>query len=111
MVPNTFLSLQKSNKIGIDFVQGKWNQGGSGAMKYCGQGTGIQLQLIVTRRNPEIIKKFPEHKSNNTPRKDDWSFTIIKRENLQTKVKEVQPLIWLQLVQQMANPLRGNIIF
>ena len=87
MVPNTFLSLQKSNKIGIDFVQGKWNQGGSGAMKYCGQGTGIQLQLIVTRRNPEIIKKFPEHKSNNTPRKDDWSFTIIKREEPSDKSK------------------------
>jgi len=80
MVPETFLSLLKSNKIGINFVQGKWNQGGSGAMKYCGQGTGIQFQLIVTRRNPEIIKKFPNHKLNNTARKDDWSFTVIKRE-------------------------------
>ena len=80
MVPHTFLSLQKSNKIGINFVQGKWNQGGSGAMKYCGQGTGIQFQLIVTRRNPKIIEKFPDHRLNNTSRKDDWGFTIIKRE-------------------------------
>lgn len=34
---STFLSLVKGNKINIQFVQGKYNMGGSGALVFCGK--------------------------------------------------------------------------
>ena len=48
-MPDTFLSLDKSNKLRIPFVQGKFNMGGTGVFEFCGPNG---LQLIVTRRNP-----------------------------------------------------------
>ena len=33
---DTFLSLNKSNKIRIPFVQGKFNAGGTGVLQFCG---------------------------------------------------------------------------
>jgi|TARA_Y100000294_G_C8560037_1_gene338713 hypothetical protein len=109
MVPKTFLSLLSSNKIGIDFVQGKWNQGGSGAMKYCGQGSPYQFQLIVTKRNPDIIKKFPEHESNNTARKDDWSFTVIKRVLPTGKIKR-SDASYLAPIGPLIKDNRGEVL-
>jgi hypothetical protein len=34
---DTFLSLVRGNKINIQFVQGKYNMGGSGALVFCGK--------------------------------------------------------------------------
>jgi len=67
-VPNTLLSLQKSNKLRIPFVQGKFNMGGTGVCRFCGEHN---LQLIITRRNRSI------------PNQEDyrWSFTVIRRED------------------------------
>ena len=39
---NTFLSLVRGNKSDINFVQGKYNMGGSGALVFCGK-EGYQL--------------------------------------------------------------------
>ncbi len=50
-MPATLLSLNRSNKLRIPFVQGKFNMGGTGVLKFCGRQ---HLQLIVSRRNPEI---------------------------------------------------------
>lgn len=36
MMPKTFLSLAESNKLKIPFVQGKFNMGGSGVLRFCG---------------------------------------------------------------------------
>src|SRR3989344_5289481 len=51
-MPNTFLSLNKKNKLNIQFVQGKFNMGGTGALQFC--STRHNLQLIISRRDPEI---------------------------------------------------------
>ncbi|CAM2974441.1 ATP-binding protein [Flavobacterium frigoris] len=44
---NTFLSLVRGNKINIQFVQGKYNMGGSGALVFCGKK---RFQLIASKR-------------------------------------------------------------
>jgi hypothetical protein len=72
-MPETFLSLTKSNKLRIPFVQGKFNMGGTGVFEFCGQHG---MQLIVTRRNPAILKGNPAQPSDH-----QWGFTIVRREN------------------------------
>ncbi|RAK59467.1 hypothetical protein DJ021_06435 [Phenylobacterium hankyongense] len=44
---NTFLSLSAGNKKSIPFVQGKFNMGSSGVLRYCGRRW---YKLIVSRR-------------------------------------------------------------
>ena len=41
-MPETLLSLGKSNKLRIPFVQGKFNMGGTGVLQFCGE-KNIQL--------------------------------------------------------------------
>ncbi|HZL37986.1 MAG TPA: hypothetical protein VFC78_21905 [Tepidisphaeraceae bacterium] len=72
-MPDTFLSIDRSNKLRIPFVQGKFNMGGTGVLKFCGKHS---LQLIVTRRNPEIVKIA----ADNDPTAQSWGFTIVRRE-------------------------------
>lgn len=69
--PDTFMSLGKSNKLRIPFVQGKFNMGGTGALSFC--SPKHHLQLVVSRRNPEIS-------ANGDPRAREWAFTIVRRE-------------------------------
>lgn len=73
MIPNTFLSIDKNNKLKILFVQGKFNMGGTGALRFCGHHS---LQLVITKRNPEIITKRKE----TDPTRGQWGFTIVRRE-------------------------------
>ena len=67
-MPDTILSISKSNKLKVPFVQGKFNMGGTGVLRFCGDHT---LQLIISKRCPEIL----EYPSNS-----GWGFTIIRRE-------------------------------
>lgn len=69
-VPQTFMSLNKSNKLRVPFVQGRFNMGGTGALRFCGDR---RMQLIVTRRNPAIV-------SEDENEADLWSFTVVRRE-------------------------------
>ena len=46
--PNTLCSLNRSNKDRIPFAQGRFNMGGTGALRFCGKH---HLQLVVSRRN------------------------------------------------------------
>lgn len=71
-MPDTFLSLNKSNKLKIPFVQGKFNMGGTGALQFC--STKHNLQLIISRRDPQI-------KQNDDETVNKWGFTIIRRED------------------------------
>ncbi len=72
-LPETILSLDKKNKQSIRFVQGRFNMGGTGALKFCGHRN---LQLVVTRRNPNIVgEEEPD------PTDDEWAFTIVRRED------------------------------
>ena len=69
-MPDTLLSLSKSNKLRILFVQGKFNMGGTGALPYCGKHN---LQLVISRRCPDI----PDSDDSTAPY---WGFTIVRRQ-------------------------------
>ncbi|GAB4143028.1 MAG: hypothetical protein Tsb009_13870 [Planctomycetaceae bacterium] len=69
-VPQTFLSIDKKNKLRIPFVQGKFNMGGTGALMFCGKR---KVQLLITRRDTEIAEP-------NT-QADLWSVTVVRRES------------------------------
>lgn len=77
--PTTFVSLGRRNKVSIPFVQGKFCQGGSGALRYCGDE---KLQLIVSRRNPALIGALsaPQDYPSDPASDSDWAFTIVRRE-------------------------------
>jgi hypothetical protein len=70
--PNTFLSLHRTNKLRVPFVQGKFNMGGTGALQFAGQHN---LQLIVSRRNPAL------QPLDASARDRRWGFTIVRRES------------------------------
>ena len=70
---DTFLSLDKSNKLRIPFVQGKFNMGGTGVLEFCGKQN---LQLLLSRRSPRILNRNFDH-----PTDEEWGFTIVRREN------------------------------
>ncbi len=55
----------------ITFVQGQFNQGGAGALRFCGQRN---LQLVISRRNPELLGPDPDDVDKQ------WGFTIVRRE-------------------------------
>ncbi len=69
--PSTFLSLAKSNKLRIPFVQGKFNAGGTGVLQFCGREN---FQLIASRRHPAA----PVTAGDNT--RDLWGFTLVRRQ-------------------------------
>lgn len=71
MFPQTFLSLQRSNKLRVQFVQGKFNMGATGALQFC--SPKHRLQLLVSRRNPLLLRS-PQ------PRDLEWGFTVVRRE-------------------------------
>jgi len=70
-LPNTILSLGRDNKMGVHFVQGTHNAGGSGYLNFCKDG----ISLIVSRREQSLIQK-----STNTS-DDEWCFTITRKES------------------------------
>lgn len=70
-VPDTILSLNRSNKMRIKFVQGQFNQGGTGALRFAGKNN---LQLVVTRRNPVFLD------ADASDRDREWGFTLVRRE-------------------------------
>jgi len=76
--PETLCSLGKQNKIRVNFAQGKYGQGSTGAIRFCGQR---KLQLMVSRRHPKLLGSqavkadYPKHSSD-----DWWGFTIVRRE-------------------------------
>ncbi|MCI0605910.1 hypothetical protein L0156_23230 [bacterium] len=68
--PKTFLSLNRSNKMRIPFVQGKFNSGGTGILQFCGTRN---YQLILSKRHPGA----PVSGTDNTS--ELWGFTIVRR--------------------------------
>ena len=85
-MPWTLLSLDKQNKVDVHFVQGKFNMGGTGALRFCGRNN---LQLIVSRRNPHVISA-----EVNDPSSHQWGFTIVRRED-PTDAKRVSTYTYL----------------
>lgn len=68
--PATFLSIGKSNKLRIPFVQGKFNSGGTGVLQFCGTEN---FQLIASRRDSAAPR------DDDDPRADHWGFTLVRR--------------------------------
>ena len=85
-MPETLLSIDKQNKIDIHFVQGKFNMGGTGALRFCGRHN---LQLVISRRNPAIRSKEEDDESSN-----QWGFTVVRR-NDPTRTKRVSTYTYL----------------
>jgi len=76
--PHTLLSLGKNNKIRVNFVQGKFGQGSTGALRFCGER---RLQLIISKRHPKLIGNPVVSSSYPVDESDDcWGFTIVRRE-------------------------------
>jgi hypothetical protein len=73
-MPDTILSINKSNKLKVPFVQGKFNMGGTGVISFCGKEN---FQLIISRRCPQIDESVDS--THNL-----WGFTIIRRERPST---------------------------
>lgn len=61
------MSLNKSNKLRIPFVQGKFNMGGTGALRFS------PVQLVVSRRDPALPKY------GHSTRDAEWGFTVVRR--------------------------------
>lgn len=68
--PNTFLSLNRSNKMRIPFVQGKFNSGGTGILQFCGKRN---YQLVASKRHPDA----PVDPTDTTA--GLWGFTLVRR--------------------------------
>jgi hypothetical protein len=78
--PDTFMSIDKANKLRIPFVQGKFNMGGTGVLKFCGKQS---LQLIISRRNPYVTEAWRNKGvkwASSDPRESEWGFTVVRRE-------------------------------
>jgi hypothetical protein len=99
--PETFLSLEKSNKLRIPFVQGKFNMGGTGVLEFCGKRN---LQLILSRRSPRILNGNFEH-----PTDDEWGFTLVRRENPPANQKS-SSYSYLAPVGSDEIPQKGHIL-
>ena len=69
-MPGTILSISKSNKLKVPFVQGKFNMGGTGALPFCGKH---HMELIISKRCPGI-----PNESDDTAH--EWSVTLVRKE-------------------------------
>jgi len=99
-VPETLLSLARSNKLRIPFVQGKFNMGGTGVLQFCG---ALNLQLIVTKRHPKIAKL------SDDPDKDKWSFTVVRRES-PAEGRRSSVFTYLAPIGCVSNPRAGQVL-
>jgi hypothetical protein len=103
-VPNTFMSIDKKNKLRIPFVQGKFNMGGTGALMFCGRH---KLQLLITRRNPKI-RRIQGH----NPKDSHWSITVVRRETPPEGPGQVRNPYYKYLAPLGAdvNPSKGHVL-
>lgn len=65
-IEDTFLSLAKTLKANIPFVQGMFHMGGSATLRYSGK---YGMNLIATRKDPRLASSSD----------DEWCFTIIRK--------------------------------
>lgn len=104
-VPDTFLSINRNNKLRIPFVQGKFNMGGTGALKFCGKES---IQLLITRRDPEVLRATGAVGADAGL----WSFTVVRRERPVTGAGKVRNSVYRYLapVESTDRPNRGDLL-
>jgi hypothetical protein len=105
-MPDTFLSIDRDNKLRVPFVQGKFNMGGTGALKYCGQNG---LQLILSKRNPAIVAAWNEDEDDASA--SAWGFTVVRRERPSGRTGDVRNSVYTYLAPMGAeeNPREGLV--
>lgn len=105
--PSTFVSLGKRNKASVKFVQGKFCQGGSGAIRHCGDH---KLQLVISRRHPQLVGSphisaaYPKHETDSM-----WGFTIVRREAA-TATSKIPVLTYLAPLGAKEYPRAGGVL-
>jgi hypothetical protein len=105
--PNTLVSLGKRNKASVAFVQGKFCQGGSGAIRHCGVH---KLQLVVSRRNQQLIGSSSVSPSYPRDADDEcWGFTIVRREQA-TETSKIPVLTYLAPLGAKQKPRGGEVL-
>lgn len=97
-LPTTILSLLHGNKKSIPFVQGKFNMGGTGALRFCGYHN---LQLVLSKRHPDIASREGASKA--------WGFTVVRRENPSAATR-VSTYRYLAPVGAAETPGRGEVL-
>ena len=104
-VPDTFMSIDKKNKLRIPFVQGKFNMGGTGVLRFCGEN---RLQLVITRRNPALLSAD----ERRDPTADHWAVTITRRQLPTTEVGAVRNSVFTYLapVGSKERPHNGGVL-
>jgi hypothetical protein len=105
--PLTLLSLGKRNKLNVRFAQGKYGQGSSGAIRFCGKN---KLQLIISKRHPKLLGN-PAVKADYPKHDDDdcWGFTIVRREGEGMNVK-LPFLSYLAPIGADMKPRAGSVL-
>lgn len=73
-LPDTILSLLRGNKQGIPFTQGNYNQGGSGALTFCGEQGYC---LVVSKRHPNLHLNTQDRNDDSL---HEWGWTLIRLE-------------------------------
>ncbi len=99
---DTFLSIDRENKLRIPFVQGKFNMGGTGALKFCGREG---LQLIISRRFPDVVRDVDGQEGA-------WGFTVVRRVRPVHGIGEVRNSVYRYLAPVGADesPTRGGVL-
>ena len=97
--PDTLLSLHQSNKLKTPFVQGKFNMGGTGALRYCGRNN---LQLVVSRRNPKLLPACDETGKL-------WGFTVVRRHQEGTRTRNTV-YSYLAPTSDESEQRKGNVL-
>ena len=102
-MPETFLSIDQSNKLRIPFVQGKFNMGGTGALNFCGKQS---LQLIITRRNPLITEQ------DGDPTAECWGIAVVRRDWPRVGAGEARNSVFTYLAPVGAEsvPNKGEVL-
>lgn len=94
--PETLLSLEKSLKRGIEFQHGKFNMGGTAALRFCEAG----YQLILSKRAPSLAQKEVATA--------DWGFTIVRKQH--SPGDRMSTYRYLAPIDSEENPEQGNIL-
>lgn len=97
-LPNTILSLSKGIKKGIPFVQGRFNMGGTGALRFCGRKN---LQLVVSKRLPVLAEKEGASIA--------WGFTVVRRDD-PTEATRVSTYRYLAPLGSAEEPRHGRVL-
>lgn len=101
--PRTLCSLSEKNKEDVPFLHGRFNMGGTAALRFCGKHN---LQLIISKRNPKLLKRPIEE-----PTDTHWGFTIVKRQLPEGKsLREGSVFVYLAPVGSDYNSRKGSVL-